>query len=418
MKREESRVKDMSLADVGVLKIEWAEEHMPVLAKIRERFKKERPLEGVTISMALHVEPKTCVLAKTLRDGGAEVALTGCNPLTTQDDSASGLCLEDSINVYTWRGQTREEYFKNLNTVLDFNPDITIDDGCDLISLVHTERRNLLDGIIGGCEETTTGITRLKVMEKEGVLEYPVMDVNDSYTKHMFDNRYGTGQSVMDGILSATNLVLAGKTFVVIGYGWCGRGVAMRAKGMGSNIIVTEVDEVSALEAVMDGFRVMPIAEASKLGDIFVTVTGNKHVIRMEHIKNMKSGAIISNAGHFDNEIEKEALDCFAKRNIRKDVDEYKVDGKKIYLLAEGRLVNLVAGQGHPAEIMDMSFANQALGAEFLVKKKGTLEPKVYRIPEEMDRDIARLKLESMKISFDTLTQEQKEYLSAWKEGT
>ena len=412
------KVKDIGLAKKGKLKIEWAEKHMPVLAKIRDRFKKEKPLQGLIVSMALHVEPKTCVLAKTLRDGGAEVAITGCNPLTTHDEAAAALALEKNIHVFTWRGETKGEYYENLNRVLDYKPDITIDDGCDLITLVHTKRKDLLDGIMGGCEETTTGVNRLKIMQKKGVLKYPVMDVNDSYTKYLFDNRYGTGQSVMDGILSATNLIIAGKNFVVCGYGWCGKGVAMRAKGMGANVIVTEVDEIRALEATMDGFRVMPLSEASKIGDIFVTTTGNKSVIRGEHMKNMKNGAILSNAGHFDNEIDKAYLEKFEKNEIRDYVDGYTIGGKNIYLLADGRLVNLVAGQGHPAEIMDMSFSNQALASEYLVKNKGKLEPKVYKIPDIIDRDIAKIKLQSMGIAIDKLTQEQRDYLNEWKEGT
>jgi adenosylhomocysteinase len=413
-----SEVKHPELAPQGRLKIEWAEEHMPVLRLVRGRFAKEKPFKGTTIAMALHVEPKTCVLAKTLRDGGAKVVVTGCNPLTTQDDAAAALALEKGIEVFCWRGETKGEYYENLNKVLDANPDITIDDGCDLVSLVHTKRTELLKRIMGGCEETTTGISRLKIMEKEGVLKYPMMDVNDAYTKYMFDNRYGTGQSVIDGIMSATNLLLAGKALVVCGYGWCGKGVAMRAKGMGCSVTVTEVDEIRALEAVMDGFGVMPMGEAAKIGDIFVTTTGNKGVIRGEHMKVMKDGAMLANAGHFDNEIDKAFLEKFKKRKIRENVEEFVVGKKKLYLLAEGRLVNLVAGQGHPAEIMDMSFANQALGAEFLVKNKGKLGPKVYKMPEEIDREIARLKLESMNVKIDFLSTEQKEYISGWKEGT
>jgi len=413
-----SNVKHPELAEQGRLKIEWASEHMPVLRLVRKRFLKEKPFKGVTIAMALHVEPKTCVLAKTLRDGGAKVMITGCNPLTTQDDAAAGLATEKDIEVICWRGETKEEYYANLNKVLDSKPNITIDDGCDLVSLVHTKREELLPNVIGGCEETTTGINRLKAMEKDGVLKYPMMDVNNAYTKYLFDNRYGTGQSTIDGIMAATNLILAGKSFVVAGYGWCGKGVAMRAKGMGCSVIVTEVDEIRALEAVMDGFRVMPMGDAAKIGDIFVTTTGNKDIIRGEHIKIMKDGALLSNAGHFDNEIDKSFLEKFKKRKIRENVEEFVVGDKKIYLLAEGRLVNLVAGQGHPAEIMDMSFADQALGAEFLVKNKGKLGPKVYRIPEDIDREIARLKLESLGVSLDSLSKEQKEYMSGWKEGT
>jgi adenosylhomocysteinase len=413
-----SEVKHPELAAQGVLKIEWAEGHMPVLRLVRQRFVKEKPFKGLTIGMALHVEPKTCVLAKTLRDGGAKVVVTGCNPLTTQDDAAAALALEEGIEVFCWRGETKDEYYANLNKVLDADPDITIDDGCDLVSLVHTKRTELLKQIIGGCEETTTGVSRLKVMEKEGVLRYPMMDVNDAYTKCMFDNRYGTGQSVIDGIMSATNLLLAGKKFVVCGYGWCGKGVAMRAKGMGCSVIVTEVDEVRALEAVMDGFSVMPMGEAAKTGDIFVTTTGNKSVIRGEHMKVMKDGAMLANAGHFDNEVDKEFIEKCKKRKVRENVEEFIVGKKRLYLLAEGRLVNLVAGQGHPAEIMDMSFAGQALAAEFLVRNKGKLGPKVHKVPEGIDREIARLKLESMGIGIDSLSKEQRDYIGGWQEGT
>ena len=413
-----SKVKHPELAEQGKLKIEWAEQHMPVLALIRERFGKEKPFKGLTIAMALHVEPKTCVLAKTFRDGGAKVSITGCNPLTTQDDAAAGLATEKDIEVICWRGETKEEYYANLKKVLDAKPNITIDDGCDLVHLVHTKRKELLDNIIGGCEETTTGVNRLKAMEKDGVLKYPMMDVNDALTKHMFDNRYGTSQSTIDGIMSATTLILAGKNFVIAGYGWCGKGVAMRAKGMGCNVIVTEVDEVRALEAAMDGFRVMPMAEAAKVGDIFVTTTGGKDVIRAGHMKLMKDGAILANSGHFDNEIDKGFLSKFKKRKIRENVEEFVVGGKKLYLLAEGRLVNLVAGQGHPAEIMDMSFANQALAAEFLVENQAELGQSVYRIPEAIDREIARLKLKSMGIIIDSLSKEQKAYLEGWEEGT
>jgi len=412
------KVANINQADEGKLKIEWAEEHMPVLRKIRERFKKEKPFSGMVIGMALHVEAKTCVLAKTLRDGGATVAITGCNPLTTDDAAAAGLATEENIHVFTWRGETRDEYYENMNTILDYKPNITIDDGCDLVFLAHEKRRELLDDIIGGCEETTTGIHRLQAMVKENILKYPMMDVNDAYTKYMFDNRYGTGQSTMDGLMNATNLIIAGKNFVVGGYGWCGRGVAMRASGMGANVIITEVDEIRALEAVMDGFRVMPMKEAAGIGDIFVSTTGNRDVITPESIKEMKSGAILANSGHFDNEIDKEFLEKYPKRRVREDVEEYTINNKKIYLLAEGRLVNLVAGQGHPAEVMDMSFANQALGCEYLVKNRGKLEPKVYKIPEEIDRNIAKLKLESMGIEIDQLTEKQKKYMNSWKEGT
>ena len=413
-----SQVKFPELTEKGRLKIEWAREHMPVLGLVRKRFKKEKPLEGVRVAMALHVEPKTCVLAMVLRDGGAKVAITGCNPLTTQDDAAAALAEEEDITVRCWNGETVDEYYTNLNSILNCKPNITIDDGCDLVSLVHTKRTDLLKDIIGGCEETTTGINRLRVMERKGILKYPMIDVNDAYTKHMFDNRYGTGQSTIDGVLSATNLLLAGKNLVVCGYGWCGKGIAMRAKGMGCKVIVTEVDEIRALEAHMDGFQVMTLKEAARLGDVFISATGNKYVIRGEHMKLMKDGAILANAGHFDNEIEKSYLEGGKKRHIRENVEEFTVDEKKLYLLADGRLVNLVAGQGHPAEIMDMSFANQALATEFLVRNKGKLEPKVYRMPEEIDRSIARLKLKSLGISIDRLTDEQNAYLNEWKEGT
>ncbi len=413
-----SEVKHPELAEKGKLKIEWAEEHMPVLALVRDKFKKEKPFKGLTIAMALHVEPKTCVLAKTLRDGGAKVAITGCNPLTTQDDAAAGLATEKDIDVFCWRGESDEEYYTNLNKVLDYAPDITIDDGCDLVTLVHTKRQELLKKLIGGCEETTTGIVRLKAMVKDDVLKYPMIDVNDAYTKYLFDNRYGTGQSVLDGLFSATNLILAGKTFVVAGYGWCGKGIAMRAKGMGCKVVVTEVDEVKALEAHMDGFHVMKMKDAAKIGDVFVTVTGNKNVIREEHMKAMNNGAIMANAGHFDNEVDKTFLNKFKKRQIRDNVEEFDLGDKKLYLLADGRLVNLVAGQGHPAEVMDLSFANQALGAEYLVKNKGKLEPKVYRMPEDIDRNIAFLKLKSLGITIDELTEEQKTYMDGWQEGT
>jgi adenosylhomocysteinase len=413
-----SEVKHPELAEKGKLKIEWAEEHMPVLALVRDKFKKEKPFKGLTIAMALHVEPKTCVLAKTLRDGGAKVAITGCNPLTTQDDAAAGLATEKDIDVFCWRGESDEEYYTNLNKVLDYAPDITIDDGCDLVTLVHTKRQELLKKLIGGCEETTTGIVRLKAMVKDDVLKYPMIDVNDAYTKYLFDNRYGTGQSVLDGLFSATNLILAGKTFVVAGYGWCGKGIAMRAKGMGCKVVVTEVDEVKALEAHMDGFHVMKMKDAAKIGNVFVTVTGNKNVIREEHMKAMNNGAIMANAGHFDNEVDKTFLNKFKKRQIRDNVEEFDLGDKKLYLLADGRLVNLVAGQGHPAEVMDLSFANQALGAEYLVKNKGKLEPKVYRMPEDIDRNIAFLKLKSLGITIDELTEEQKTYMDGWQEGT
>ncbi|MEO2117338.1 MAG: adenosylhomocysteinase [Methanocaldococcus sp.] len=412
-------VKDINLWKEGEKKIEWAKQHMPVLNLIRERFKEEKPFKGITIGMALHLEAKTAVLAETLMEGGAEIAITGCNPLSTQDDVAAA-CAKKGMHVYAWRGETVEEYYENLNKVLDHEPDIVIDDGCDLIFLLHTKRTELLDNIMGGCEETTTGIIRLKAMEKEGALKFPVMDVNDAYTKHLFDNRYGTGQSALDGILRATNLLIAGKTVVVAGYGWCGRGVAMRAKGLGAEVIVTEVNPIRALEARMDGFRVMKMEKAAEIGDIFITTTGCKDVIRKEHILKMKNGAILANAGHFDNEINKKHLQELAKsiKEVRNCVTEYDLGDKKIYLLGEGRLVNLACADGHPCEVMDMSFANQALAAEYILKNHDKLEPRVYNIPYEQDLMIATLKLKSMGIEIDELTEEQKRYLEDWREGT
>ncbi|XRO77262.1 adenosylhomocysteinase [Methanocaldococcus sp. 10A] len=412
-------VRDINLWKEGERKILWAKQHMPVLGLIRERFKEEKPFKGITIGMALHLEAKTAVLAETLMEGGAEIAITGCNPLSTQDDVAAA-CAKKGMHVYAWRGETVEEYYANLNKVLDHKPDIIIDDGCDLIFLLHTKRTELLDNIMGGCEETTTGIIRLKAMEKEGALKFPVMDVNDAYTKHLFDNRYGTGQSALDGILRATNLLIAGKTVVVAGYGWCGRGVAMRAKGLGAEVVVTEINPIRALEARMDGFRVMKMEKAVEIGDIFITTTGCKDVIRKEHILKMKNGAILANAGHFDNEINKKHLEELAKsiKEVRNCVTEYDLGDKKIYLLGEGRLVNLACADGHPCEVMDMSFANQALGSEYILKNHDRLEPRVYNIPYEQDLMIASLKLKSMGIEIDELTEEQKRYLEDWREGT
>jgi adenosylhomocysteinase len=403
----------------GYAKIQWAERHMKVLGKIREMFKKEKPLEGVKVGMALHVEAKTAVLVKTLMDGGAEVAITGCNPLSTQDDVAEAL-RDMGIACFARRGVDREEYYRALNSVLDIRPDIVIDDGADLIFLLHGDRSELADRIWGASEETTTGIIRLRAMEKEGVLKFPVIAVNDAYTKFLFDNRYGTGQSTWDGIMRATNLLVAGKTVVVAGYGWCGRGIAMRARGLGARVIVTEVDEIRALEAVMDGFDVMSMDEAAKLGDIFVTATGNRDVIRSEHFRLMKDGAILANSGHFNVEIDVEELERIArsKREIRNNVMEYDLGDKRLYLLAEGRLVNLVAGDGHPVEVMDMSFADQALAVRYIAENHERLENKVYRLPDELDRMVARLKLEAMGIKIDSLTEEQKRYLSDWRAGT
>jgi len=415
-----SKVKDMKLAEKGEAKILWAEDHMPVLMGIRKRFEKEKPLKGLRISCCLHVTKETAVLMKTLKAGGAEVFLCGSNPLSTQDDVAAAL-VKNNIKVFAWRGLNKDEYYWCVDRVLDAKPHITMDDGGDLVTRIHEKRRDLISNILGGTEETTTGVIRFRAMEREGILKYPIIAVNDAYTKHLFDNRYGTGQSTIDGILRATSILLSGKNFVVAGYGWCGRGIAMRAKGMGANVIVTEVDHLRALEAVMDGFCVMPISEAAKIGDIFVTATGCKNVIRKEHFEKMKSGSILANAGHFDVEINKKDLEDLAKskRVIRENVEEYVLrNGKKLYLLSEGRLVNLAAAEGHPSEVMDMSFANQALVAEYLVKNKGKLEAKVYKVPEEIDKNIAKLKLETMGIKIDRLTKEQEKYLSEWKEGT
>ena len=414
-------VKDLGLAEKGKLRIEWAEMDMPVLRQIRERFKKEKPLKDVRIAACLHVTTETENLMITLKEGGAEVYLTASNPLSTQDDVAAALVKEFDIPVFAIHGEDRETYYKHLYAVLNKRPNITMDDGGDLISTLHKEKQDLLPEVLGGTEETTTGVIRFKAMEKDGVLKFPVIAVNDAYTKHLFDNRYGTGQSTIDGILRATNRLLAGSTFVVAGYGWCGKGVAMRAKGMGAEVIITEVDPLKALEARMDGYRVMPMIEAAKIGDFFVTVTGNTDVIDKQHFEVMKDGAIISNSGHFDVEINIKALEEMAvsTRDIRENVKEYKLkDGRRIYLLAEGRLVNLAAAEGHPAQVMDMSFANQALSAEYIYKNHDKLEPKVYKVPDELDLEVARLKLKSMGIEIDKLTDKQIEYLSSWQHGT
>jgi len=423
MQQKDYDVKDLSLAPEGKLKIEWASQQMAVLKSIQERFKKEKPLKGLTIAACLHITSETANLLLTLKLGGASVVACASNPLSThtQDSVAASLVKDYKIPTFAIKGEDSKTYYKHLNTVLDFSPQITMDDGADLIHLLHTKRKNQIKNIIGSSEETTTGVIRLKAMEKEGSLKVPVIAVNDSDTKHLFDNRYGTGQSTIDGILRATNILLAGKTFVVAGYGWCGRGIAMRAKGMGSNVIVTEVDSVRALEAAMDGYRVMNIREAAKIGDIFVSATGDKHVISLETIKSMKDGAMVANSGHFDVEVDMAGLEKTAKskRRLRNSLDEYMLkSGKKLYVLGEGRLVNLAAAEGHPAEVMDMSFANQALASEFFVKNKGKLSPKVYVLPKEIDNEIAKLKLKSMGIIIDKLTKEQKNYLSSWTEGT
>ena len=403
----------------GLKKIEWAEERMKVLSRIKKIFEEEKPLEGVKVGMALHVEAKTAVLVKTLIAGGAEVAITGCNPLTTQDDVAEALRRE-GVKCFAKRGMSREEYYNALNRVIDEEPDVIIDDGADLIFLLHKERIEDAGKVMGASEETTTGVKRIKSMEREGILKFPVIAVNDAYTKYLFDNRYGTGQSTWDGILRATNVLIAGKTVVVAGYGWCGRGIALRAKGLGARVIITEVDEIRALEALMDGFEVMPMSEAAKIGDIFITATGNIDVIRREHFLLMKNGAILANAGHFNVEINIEELEELAKnvREVRKYVKEYNLGNKKLYLLAEGRLVNLVAGDGHPIEVMDMSFSNQALAVKYLVENKGKLVNRVYRMPEDLDRFVAKLKLEVEGVKIDELTEKQKRYIEDWRMGT
>jgi adenosylhomocysteinase len=416
---KKSKVKDPALASKGHLQIEWASKHMPVLNQIKKRFTEEKPLEGITLGACLHVTKETGVLAETFLAGGAKVALCGSNPLSTQDDVAAALA-DKGVNVFAWRTQTTEEYYWCVERTLDFEPAVTLDDGADLVGTVHSKGTEALAKIRGGTEETTTGVLRLRAMEKAGALKYPIIAVNDAYTKYLFDNRYGTGQSTLDGILRATNILFAGKNFVVCGYGWCGRGIAMRAQGMGANVIVTETNPVRALEAAMNGFRVMSIAEAAMIGDIFVTATGDTSVIRKEHMQKMKDGTILANSGHFNVEINPKSLEemAKAKRNIRPNLDEYTLgDDRKLYLLAEGRLVNLAAAEGHPSEVMDMSFANQALCVEHLVKSK-QMPPKVYTVPKEIDETVAKLKLNAMKIEIDELTEEQKKYLATWEMGT
>lgn len=414
-------VKDLSLSEKGRMRIEWAQREMPVLSLIKEEFKKKNTLKGYNIGACLHVTTETANLMITLKEGGAEVFLCASNPLSTQDDVAASLVKDFGIPVFAIRGEDRDTYYDHLNKVLDSKVNITMDDGGDLVSTIMKERSDALKGIIGGTEETTTGVIRFKSMEREGVLKYPIIAVNDAMTKHFFDNRYGTGQSTLDGIIRATNILLSGKNFVVSGYGWCGKGVAMRARGLGAKVIITETDAIKAIEATMDGFQVMKMDEASKIGDIFVTVTGNINVIREEHFKNMKDGAIVANSGHFNVEIDIKTLEKISsgKRTVRDSVEEYKLkQGKKIYLLGEGRLINLAAAEGHPASVMDMSFANQALSAEYLSKEGKNLKNKVYSVPESIDRRIATLKLKSMGISIDSLTKEQEEYLTSWEAGT
>ncbi len=414
-------IRDIGLSKEGELRIEWARMQMPVLNLIEKRFKKEKPLNGVCLGACLHVTTETANLMRVLKSGGAEVALCASNPLSTQDDVAAALVKNHSIPVFAITGEDNKTYYEHVHKVLDTKPDITMDDGGDLVSTIHKERKEILDDIVAGTEETTTGVIRFKSMEAGGVLKYPVIAVNDAKTKHFFDNRYGTGQSTIDGILRATNVLLAGKNFVVSGYGWCGRGVAMRAEGMGANVIITEVDPLKALEATMDGYRVMPMTEASRIGDIFVTVTGDTSILRKEHFKVMKDGVILANSGHFNVEINIPDLEKLSKikRRIREFVDEYTMnDGRKIFLLGEGRLINLAAAEGHPASVMDMSFANQALVAEYIKNHGSELEPRVYSVPEEIDRAVAKLKLDSMGIKIDELTEEQDKYLHSWELGT
>ncbi len=414
-------VKDIALAEQGALRMEWADNEMPVLRLIRQRFEQEKPLKGVRIAACLHVTTETGNLMRTLKAGGAEIALCASNPLSTQDDLASALVKYEGISVFAIKGEDKETYYKHIHQTLDIKPHITMDDGCDLVSVLHTDRREGLETVIGGTEETTTGVIRLRAMAKDGVLAYPVIAINDAYTKHLFDNRYGTGQSTVDAIMRATNLLLAGRKFVVIGYGWCGRGVASRARGMGAHVIVCEVDPLKALEALMDGFEVMPLSKAAQIGDIFVTVTGNYHVLREEHFQQMKSGAIVCNTGHFNVEIDIPALEKLAtgKRTIRAFVDEYTLsDGRKIFLLGEGRLINLAAAEGHPAAVMDMSFANQALSVEYIVKNQGKLPREVFAVPAEIDSQVARLKLQALGVEIDELTPEQAKYLDSWEMGT
>lgn len=414
-------IRNVKLASKGRLRIEWAEKYMPVLRLIRERFKKQKPLKGVKISACLHVTTETANLMATLVAGGAKCFLCASNPLSTQDDVAASLVKDFKIPVFSIKGESNRVYYQHINSTLDLKPDITMDDGADLVSTLHSKRKSLLTNIIGGTEETTTGVVRLKSMAKHKVLRYPIIAVNDSKTKHFFDNRYGTGQSTVDGILRATNYLLAGSRVVVAGYGWCGRGFATRAKGMGADVIVTEVDPLKAIEAAMDGFRVMPMREAAKIGDIFVTLTGDINVIAPQHFKLMKDGAIVCNSGHFNVEIDIPGLKRLSKkkRSVREFVEEYTLrNSKRINLLGEGRLINLTAAEGHPAMVMDMSFANQALSAEYLVKSGKKFENQVYGVPEKIDSDIARLKLKSMGVKIDTLTLEQKEYLASWEIGT
>ena len=417
----EHDVKSLDLATGGRYRIDWAEQEMPVLRAIRERFEREKPLQGVRLSACLHVTTETANLMHTLQAGGADVVLCASNPLSTQDDVAASLVAHYEIPVFAVKGEDNDTYYEHIRAALDHKPNITMDDGADLVGTIHKRRRELLDDIIGGTEETTTGVIRLRAMAKDGALAFPVVAVNDSDTKHMFDNRYGTGQSTLDGIIRSTNILLAGRVMVVAGYGWCGKGLAQRARGMGANVVVTEIEPLNALEAVMDGFRVMPMLEAAAIGDIFVTVTGDVNVIDTHHFERMKSGAIVANSGHFNVELNLEGLRAISEgdpKRVRPFVEEYRVKGRPIYVLGEGRLINLAAAEGHPASVMDMSFANQALAAEFMLRNGTTMTPQVYRIPEDVDKEIARIKLEAMGVQIDKLTSQQEKYLNQWEEGT
>ena len=414
-------VKEKKLAKEGLLRIEWANQNMPVLNNIRKRFAEETPLKGIRLAACLHVTTETASLMQTLKAGGAKIALCASNPLSTQDDVAASLVKNDKISVFAIKGEDNETYYKHINSALDIKPQYTMDDGADLVSTIHSERTELIKNVRGGTEETTTGIIRLKSMAANGVLQYPIIAVNDAKTKHLFDNRYGTGQSTIDGIIRATNRLLAGSNFVVCGYGWCGKGLALRAKGMGANVIITEIDPTAALEAVMEGFRVMPIRQAARIGDFFCTVTGNINVIRKEHFKIMKDGAIVANSGHFNVELDLNGLESITKsrKEIRPLVEEHVLEnGNRVNILGDGRLINLASAEGHPSSVMDMSFANQALSIEYMVKSKKRFENDVYPVPEEIDNAIAREKLSSMKVKIDTLTAEQKKYLASWSMGT
>ena len=416
-----SDIKDITLAEQGKKNIEWAAKDMPVLEQIKERFRKEQPFKGLRFSSCVHITKETANLVIALKEGGADGVLAASNPLSTQDDVAAALVKYWDVPVYGYAGEDKETYKKHVGIILDHKPNFIIDDGCDIVATIHKSYRELIPNIIGSCEETTTGIIRLEAMEKTGELQFPALAVNSSLTKHLYDNRYGTGQSAIDGIVRATNILLAGKTFVVCGYGWCGRGAAMRAKGLGANVIVTEVNPLKALEAAMEGFRVMPIREAAKIGDIFIAITGDINVVDVEHLLTMKDGAMVCNAGHFDVEVNVNGLkkETVEIKKIRPHLEEYKLNnGKSIYVLAEGRLVNLIAAEGHPASVMDMSFANQALGAEYIIKNRSKLENKLYTLPESTDIEIANLKLKSMGIEIDTLTEEQSKYLNSWSSGT